>query len=1078
MAFTGSTTRVKLSGRGTAGGVLFDVEDDAARATDIADPGSIALDVRDDGTVVGQYGGDPDSFLYKNGAVTRIDLSSARAINDGGQVAGDGWIRDADGSVLDLKEYSDQHLGVSSLHNSGAVVGTADVDPDPFITNYRGFRTMPGEPFDASRDLLPYSGLASEATDINNKWQIAGYGKNSAGGYVPLIWDENNVVHEQETLNGGKALAINNAGIAVGERYTVSGGLGYQRAAMFVGGESIDLNTLKPAGTTLTLRKATGINDFGQIAGIAQDGIKYHAFLLDLGTHQPVINSVTIETKRYPSEDWGKAEAVTDGAPARIVLSVTNPGSQSITAQIKLSQAPNPGDGVPGMPLPVEPIEVQIDPNDTVNVRRTWDTAGVAWEKGEANLARYVKARAYVGGVKQTYAESESIRTRPKPVVLVHGWKTDAEASWGYTHAILNSLHPLFSDRSFAVGDGQFGPDGGTLNTGTLTDPLKRTNTLEENAEELAKYLENVRKRTGAWHVDLIGHSMGGNIARQYIQDEMPSSPDGKPVVNRLLQMGAPNEGTPCAEMLVLTAMLNHVPVPYSPATEQNTTVLMQDFNKHYMNLKGVTLSNLVGVGRRVPCGVPFPKGDLIVPAESARSVYTDTPVTGTVHMSMTDSAWDFQTYVKDRLSSVPGKAGDPGLPGLTKGVTATAPATEDDGADAGSTFAASSTAVQPGQTVTVPLDVPQGTAFGVTGALPPTVGLLLRNPSGEPAAQYAAGSDEAKQPVQGLGVDNPQAGAWKLEITNTAAEPVTADLGAWVAGNPVKVAAKAEQPSEDGRVKMTGTVTDGGQPVTGVPVRAIVIGEDGARAELALKDDGNSGDGAVDDGVYGATSEPLADGVYSITVKADTAKGMRSALEVVEVKQVDTREFALTLSAGPGGSVAASPAQEVYRAGTKVTLTATPEAGRVPIGWTVDGQKRGAGALTLMMDGPHTVEARFGTYSVTEIGALPGGDASNTNAETLNDRGQVAATVTKNGKKHAVRWQDGNFTDLGGRRHGHQRGRGCVRLGCGVGERQQLPARRYLAQRRVGHRSAAGQQRVGHAEPRRRVERQRSGVR
>ncbi|MBO4274226.1 PKD domain-containing protein, partial [Microbispora triticiradicis] len=83
---------------------------------------------------------------------------------------------------------------------------------------------------------------------------------------------------------------------------------------------------------------------------------------------------------------------------------------------------------------------------------------------------------------------------------------------------------------------------------------------------------------------------------------------------------------------------------------------------------------------------------------------------------------------------------------------------------------------------------------------------------------------------------------------------------------------------------------------------------------------------------------------------------------------------------------------------------------------WVVDGEERGPGALTLTMDGPHTVEARFGTYTVTELGALPGGDAAYTNAVGLNDRGQVAATVTgADGKRRAARWQDGAFTELGG---------------------------------------------------------------
>ncbi len=996
-------------------------------------------EINEDGTVLVHTNNEAvaKSYLVKKGKITPLGKWII-ATNDRGQTTDGRYVYDPDGSQLSLPAFKDQYLEPSALSNSGSAVGWADMNPGA-PTTLHAFRTRPGEPLDLTRDELEVPGASqTRANDVNDKGQVAGQvdGHPSGdSGDTPIIWDKEGKSRQQQTPYGGRVEAINEAGVGVGVMYTDESRY-YERAALYRNGVGTDLNSLLPPDSGWTLTKANAINDVGQIAGVGRPAgaAEDHAFLLDLGD-RPVIDSVSLETKRYPSEQWGTAAAVTDGDPARITVSVTNPGTLPVSAQLKLYQAPKPGESVDYTPLPkVDPVELSLAPKETVNVRVNWDSAGVAWERGEANLARYVKARLYVGDVRQDFAESGSILTRPKPVVLVHGWKSDAQLAWGSTHAILRGLHPYIG--SFAVGDGQFGPDGGTLDLGSLLTPFARTKTLAENARELAKYTEEVRKRTGAWHVDLIAHSMGGLVSRQMIQDEMPKmagSPDHKPVVNRMMQMGTPNRGTPCADLAILLAAATKAPIPYSPATEQVTMSFVHgEFNDNHMNLRGVIPSNLAGVGRPLICAPPLAnpeedpnQGDLIVPLWSAR-FYPDIPRTGTVHMSMTDSAWDFKNYIKPRLAAGPGIAGGPSLPGLTEEITDAAPekavpdgdakaAAADDG-DTVSMFATSSTAVEAGKTVIVPVDVPQGTAFGVTGTLPPTVGLLLRDPAGKPAAQYAAGSDEARQPVQGLGVTGPQAGVWKLEITNTAAGPVTADLGAWIAGNPVKVAATVEKPSQDGRLTVTGTVTDAGQPVTGVPVRAIVTGKDNARIELSLADDGNSGDGAANDGVYGATSEPLADSVYSVVVKADTAKGMRNALEVVEVKRPDTREFALTLSARPGGSVAASPSQATYRAGTKVKVSATPEAGRVPIGWVIDGKERGAGALTLTMDQAHTVEARFGTYKVTEIGTLPGGDVSGTEADALNDRGQVSATVTdKDGKLHAVRWQDGVVTDLGG---------------------------------------------------------------
>ncbi len=60
----------------------------------------------------------------------------------------------------------------------------------------------------------------------------------------------------------------------------------------------------------------------------------------------------------------------------------------------------------------------------------------------------------------------------------------------------------------------------------------------------------------------------------------------------------------------------------------------------------------------------------------------------------------------------------------------------------------------------------------------------------------------------------------------------------------------------------------------------------------------------------------------------------------------------------GPGD---VSPASGFYVPGTPVTLQASPAAGGIFLGWAVDGRPRGwAAALTVTMDGPHSVVATF----------------------------------------------------------------------------------------------------------------------
>ncbi|MCC5578861.1 DUF11 domain-containing protein [Microtetraspora sp. AC03309] len=1005
---------------------------------------SFAWDVNSQGTVIGFYNEEAvpgetakpaQAFAFKDGVATKLGLPPAVAINDVNRVVGNNYVYDLDdGSMLRIdKGLKPRSVSASSLNNRGEVVGTFVDDSDPDDARAVAFRIRKwGVPLNPVTDRLRFSaGSDAMARDINDRGQVAGVGMDGTN-HVPLIWNEDGMPIEMRTPGnlGGDVLAINNAGMGAGVvNHLLPDGVRVdEHAALYVNGGAVDLNTLLPADTPFTLVYATGINDAGQIGGFMEpkNGGRFHAFVLDLGGGLPEIESVALKTRLYPSEAWVPIpeDGTVDGNEVQVTVQVTNPSDYPTYGWLRLRE-----DRAETW-LRDGGFLLSLAPHQTVTKRVVWDTAGFAWQGGKARSDRRLEANLFIGGWGELTPVSTgavSVTVRPKPVVLVHGYLSNAAKTWGDYATILASAHPLLR-----------GYPADKLKTGNKSKPAERTYTEEENAQQLDIYIEGVRQKTHAFQVDVVAHDSGGVITRRYIQYMMPSTVAGKPVVNRMLQMGTPNRGTPCADALLAGAAMG-VPIPM-PATLHSTVKFMEGtFNLVVTNLKGVTASSLAGVGKAV-CDMPDAgDGDGQVTVRSAHFVYTDAVTTRTGHNDMPGSAADFLSYVKPRLASLlVGNDSPDGLPylkdngarergdapksGAESGAAVAAVDGADSDSDAGagidgiSSFATASVTAKPGATASVPLDVPAGSAFGVTGALPETVGLLLRDPSGKEAASYAAGSDAAKQPIQGLSVTKPQAGVWKLEVTNTGSEPVTADVVAWITGNAVKVTSKVEQPSDDGRVKMTATVTDDGQPVTGAPVKAILIGEqDTPHVELILNDDGNSGDGAAGDGLYGATTEPLADGAYAAVVRADTAKGMRTAHDVVKVAKPDLREFELTVSAQPGGSVAASPAQDTYRVGTTVTLTVTADVGRIPLGWTVDGEERPGGSLTITMDGPHTVVARFGSYTVTELGALPGGDPGDTKAARLNDRGQVAATgKDKDHKSRAVRWEAGAFTDLG----------------------------------------------------------------
>ncbi|MBB2911416.1 pimeloyl-ACP methyl ester carboxylesterase/uncharacterized membrane protein, partial [Streptosporangium becharense] len=903
------------------------------------DRGSQAVEVNDDGTVIGRVasqGGVPyaDTFVYKDGKTTRLGLLYGSGINNRGQITGYEWIRDPDGSILNLAAFAGQDIEAYSLNESGEVVGMADMDPEKDVDKFRAFRTEPGKPLNPIKDRLNFVG-ETIATDVNDNGQVAGAGTDANDVHRPLIWDEGGdaTVMKTPADRGGTVNAINNAGVGVGMMKAADDA---PRAALYQNGQGIDLTDLvRAAGYDVTLRHATGINDRGQIAVVGRWGKQTtwdHAFLLDLGV-RPVIGSLTIETQRYPSTEWNPvpdgAGSTVEGNKVRVVAQVTNPSDFLMQAEVGLV------DDITGRSLISGRQVVELEPHKTVTVREEWDTNGWAWERGpKPQSDRTVSAKLYHGG-RLVDSAIEPIVVLPKPVVAVHGWRSDAEDSWGTYNEMMKRLgHP--QGHVWAVGDDQA---EGRMDTGEPWNPLDETYSIRQNADELAIYVEDVRKKTGAFHVNMVAHSMGGLIARQYIQTQMPMTTGVRPAVSRLIGLGIPNGGSPCADRIVEEAITKELTPWYPSVIELTTDYLDGDdeqprsgFNDRITNLKHVLASNLVGTDLPVICTsekYPLPSlGDGVVPWWSALNLLLTPgwddhhPLPYAWHSSMTSSENVFKEYVLPRLAySVPFSNGTNGELTATgeKGTAPTgAAAPTDEGAEQNvslSTFDGPTATVEPGQTAKVPLQVPQGLAFGVTGVLlPETVGLALRDPSGKVTTSYAAGSDAAKQLFQGLSVTGQQAGAWTLEITNTAAQAVKADLAAWVTGNPVKVAAKAEV-AQDGRVTVTATVTDDGQPVTGVPVKAWLVGIESKpdRVAMTLNDDGNSGDGAAGDGVYGARTEALPGDRYYVVVKTETAKGLRTDRELVA--KPDTREFELTLSAGPGGSVSASPAQEKYRA-------------------------------------------------------------------------------------------------------------------------------------------------------------------
>ncbi|QCQ92198.1 esterase/lipase family protein [Rhodococcus sp. SGAir0479] len=117
----------------------------------------------------------------------------------------------------------------------------------------------------------------------------------------------------------------------------------------------------------------------------------------------------------------------------------------------------------------------------------------------------------------------------PRPVVLVHGTGMSMSMSW-------NALAPALRQEGYCVFALNYGASTRSWGTGDI-----RT-----SARELATFVDTVRFRTGAAQVDLVGHSQGGTVARQYLRfaGGANASDPGRSAVRNVVMLGPTTHGT------------------------------------------------------------------------------------------------------------------------------------------------------------------------------------------------------------------------------------------------------------------------------------------------------------------------------------------------------------------------------------------------------------------------------------------------------------------------------------------------------------------------------------------------------
>ena len=122
--------------------------------------------------------------------------------------------------------------------------------------------------------------------------------------------------------------------------------------------------------------------------------------------------------------------------------------------------------------------------------------------------------------VSATPTSTNSNATKPLPVLLIHGYLSDASTWKKWEDLLKKDNIPVFPI--------------------TFTQSDDKCGSAAEHAKELSSQIANVKDQTGQNKVNIVGHSKGGLDARMYLGN---STQD----VANLIMIGTPNAGSPLA---------------------------------------------------------------------------------------------------------------------------------------------------------------------------------------------------------------------------------------------------------------------------------------------------------------------------------------------------------------------------------------------------------------------------------------------------------------------------------------------------------------------------------------------------
>lgn len=552
------------------------------------------------------------------------------------------------------------------------------------------------------------------------------------------------------------------------------------------------------------------------------------------------VDDLAYEHGEVPGYAWKKIgeKGTFDGNRVKITAKVRNATKKAITAPVALR------DMTHKKALTVEglPSTITVEPGQTIEVPVEWDSSGYAWEDGpkKATLEHEIAFLTPYGSAQKM------LRVRPKPVIMVHGWNSDA-STWSPYPGFLKAHSDSWV--SHAVGSMNTDPEG--------------SNSIFANADALARELRLVRESEDADKVDIVAHSMGGLISRAYIDRTMGTARDGKPQVAHLIQLGTPNMGSPCADVIY------HL-WSGRPTLELTPGYVQRTFNPAVRNRKGVPFSVMAGIILDRTCHEKG-LGDGVVSLPSATWEIADNATRLIAHTSMSGSQAAFEEFVAPRIEVGPG--------GAPRSVTRSSPSKlRSAGASAAATapkptvpqvIGGKKLTLGARKSTTVELSVERGAALTAVVAAEDDVLSELVSPRGKVVALVKPGSDGALGLVRTLRANDRRGGTWTVRLKGGEQASKVA-VSATVTGSKIKLTGSAKR-ATSGKVVVSAKFTTSGAAIRGAKVVATVRGAKGRAQKVTLKR-GKRG------AFKGTTRRSVPAGGAGVTLTATTGKTNRTA--------------------------------------------------------------------------------------------------------------------------------------------------------------------------------------------------------